>query len=579
MANSQLIQGAGKVARAQGAGDTIGSRAATATARFLAEGTGKVIQRRNREFNNIMNAQLNQEGLTDEEYQLTYERLKRMRVGYVYLNKKDRMDLERKIIDDGNNKKKLDDDKEVVIDNIKDKDIKPDNLPDAIVNFVGRPDFAATQDELVQFVKEDEDGNNVIAAYRVAWTDGRFKVSNDGKTKTATIGDSTVSYPNTEEGYKKFVRESKLYWIQQAEANGNKILHYDSQTGKREYLTPEEARALLDDNSELTTDDLKQYIQGRNKAEDQSQVILDNVSSGSVKAKALKEGEPVEFNSEEARNRYSKIITSDNALDLAMSKQIGETSFKQDLEEKITTMKYSDLGISEDIINNLDPTDDGKVSKSDAKVITGKILQDDEMLKEYLTEYFTLYEKREFEANVPTNLRDQLQGDDDDEDEFVDKKEGGDDKKEGDDDKKDDKQTEVYKPDLSQQQTQALSNLSFSSKGGGNGSILENGKPITFKNAMPGVDVTGMDIQGTEIMIRTNMGISRSFGKFEKSGDVYNWNPDTELQKTFNEKATAEQKASFNTLIDLIQDDPEYAKALFGKLQQKSDAVGFATLT
>ena len=48
MANSQLIQGAGKVARAKVAGGTVGSRAATATARFLAEGTGKVIQRRNR---------------------------------------------------------------------------------------------------------------------------------------------------------------------------------------------------------------------------------------------------------------------------------------------------------------------------------------------------------------------------------------------------------------------------------------------------------------------------------------------------------------------------------------------------
>jgi hypothetical protein len=572
MANSQLIQGAGKVARAKVAGGTVGSRAATETARFLAEGTGKVIQRRNREFNNIMNAQLNQEGLTDEEYQLTYERLKRMRVGYVYLNKKDRMDLERKIIDDGNNKKKLDDDKEVVIDNIKDKDIKPDNLPDAIVNFVGRPDFAATQDELVQFVKEDEDGNNVIASYRVAWTDGRFKVSNDGKTKTATIGDSTVSFPNTEEGYKKFVRDSKLYWIQEAEANGNKILHYDSQTGKREYLTPEEARALLDDNSELTTDDLKQYIQGRNQAEDQSQVILDNVSSGSVKAKALKEGEPVEFNSEEARNRYSKIITSDNALDLAMSKQIGETSFKQDLEEKITTMKYSDLGISEDIINNLDPTDDGKVSKSDAKVITGKILQDDEMLKEYLAEYFTLYEKREFEANVPTNLRSQLQGEDDDEDEFVDKKEGG-------DDKKDDKEKEVYKPNLSQQQTQALSTLSVTGKG----AILENGSAITMKNVPTGLafpktaDINGVNVSGTKIIANTSFG-DQEFGEFVKSGNNYKWEASDKNMKLFNDNATKEQRASFNEFIKLIESDPEYAAALLNHTQGGKGTINAATL-
>ena len=148
MANSQLIQGAGKVARAKVAGGTVGSRAATETARFLAEGTGKVIQKRNREFNKIMNDTLNQEGLTDEEYQKTYEQLKRMRVGYVYLNKKDRMDLERQLIDNSNKKKENDKIKEEIIEDIQDEDLPLDQLPTAVEKVITRGDYAASRDEL-----------------------------------------------------------------------------------------------------------------------------------------------------------------------------------------------------------------------------------------------------------------------------------------------------------------------------------------------------------------------------------------------------------------------------------------------
>ena len=54
MADSQLIQGAGQAYKAEGVGKLAASTGATAVAGFLAEGLGKVFQKRNREWNSMM---------------------------------------------------------------------------------------------------------------------------------------------------------------------------------------------------------------------------------------------------------------------------------------------------------------------------------------------------------------------------------------------------------------------------------------------------------------------------------------------------------------------------------------------
>jgi len=69
-------------------------------------------------------------------------------------------------------------------------------------------------------------------------------------------------------------------------------------------------------------------------------------------------------------------------------------------------MDYKQLGLSEDMVKQLDPTPgDGKVTKADANSITKKIMQNDKMLKGMLTNYFTLYAAREHKNNVPSNLK------------------------------------------------------------------------------------------------------------------------------------------------------------------------------
>ena len=134
--------------------------------------------------------------------------------------------------------------------------------------------------------------------------------------------------------------------------------------------------------------------------------------NGSQKAQNLKTGDSLDFDREEARSRYNKLI--DQAPDmhkLATQVMVGSTSFEQDLTEKLTTMKYGDLGISDEVVNQLDPTDDGQISSSDASVIVDGIMQDENMLRGYLTDYFTIYEEREFKANIPTELKDQANED------------------------------------------------------------------------------------------------------------------------------------------------------------------------
>ena len=88
---------------------------------------------------------------------------------------------------------------------------------------------------------------------------------------------------------------------------------------------------------------------------------------------------------------------------------IGNTSFAQDLMEKLKSMEYSQLGIDDATVIRLDPTDDGTISEDDARVIVDKILDDEEMLKGYLTDYFTLYEEREFKNNMPKDLKESIQ--------------------------------------------------------------------------------------------------------------------------------------------------------------------------
>ena len=112
---------------------------------------------------------------------------------------------------------------------------------------------------------------------------------------------------------------------------------------------------------------------------------------------------------EEAKARYTKMIdNTDDIHKLATKNYVGNTSFKQDLTEKLVSMKYTEMGIDKSVVESFDPNSDGDnatISSADANVIVEKIMEDEGMLKGYLADYFSLYEKREFVNNIPKELK------------------------------------------------------------------------------------------------------------------------------------------------------------------------------
>ena len=425
---NMLVHGAGQVARAKTkakSGDLMASKAATGIAKHISDGMKTTIQRRNKEFNEIMKTQLSKEGLTDEEYNEMYKKLKRRRGAYVYLNKKQRMDFEREVLEEAEDFKKNEADREEIADLITDEnnEIDPNNIDsDTIEDIVtgkkeptkdenGRVGYAMNSAELQHFVLEDEDGNPRLASYKESWADDkRWIVSEDGKTRTdARYPDSKEhTSPNTEEGFAEYQRASKLWWIREARKKGEKVLHIDSQTGKREYLDPDEAEALLQDEDRFVTmDEIKDHIKGSAKDNQASQNFSNSFMSYGENAKNLKQGDDIKFNFDKARDNYSKMVNSSkDPIALATQNIVGDTSFRQDLTEKLQTMDYKQLGLSEDMVKKLDPTPgDGKVTSADANAITKRIMQNEKMLKGMLTNYFTLYAAREHQKNVPSNLR------------------------------------------------------------------------------------------------------------------------------------------------------------------------------
>lgn len=414
---NMLVKGAAKVAQAEGKGALIKSKAATKVAEHLSSGIAKTVQRRNKEFNEIMDTQLSKEGLSDEEWQKLYKRFKKRRAAYVYLNKKERMDFERDTIKEASEKQKNDTDKEEIAEIITDKDNEIDvkDIDDSTIQDIvtgdieptkddkGRVGYSLNSDALKEFVIRDEQGNNRLESYKGAWDDDRFTISKDGKHKTDKFGNK---YTNDKTGFQEFQRNAKLYWIQKARETGDKMLHYNSTTGKREYLDPDEAEALLNDKKKFVTmDEIKDHVRGAAKDSNTSTALNSNIISGAEKAKNLKVGDNINFDREEAKSRYNKLVNDTDPYKLANKKYIGNTSWKQDMTEKLQSMEYGELGVDDKTVKELDPTNDGKISESDAKSIVNKIEDDEEMLKGYLTDYFTIYEEREFKNNIPSNLK------------------------------------------------------------------------------------------------------------------------------------------------------------------------------
>ena len=449
MADQFLAKGAGQVAAAKGSGNLAASRAGTGVGAFLAEGIGKVVQKRNREFNKLMEAELAAHGdLSEEEYQKLFKRLQKKRGGFVYLNKRGKINAQKELMKEADAIKK--DPTPDIIEEVLDKgqeggqqEIILKNTNKKIVD--GKTVYEIDErtkkaletnpDEVMYRKNEEGQEEPYLLSYSMAWNnedpDGkqldspRFTTSADGKIKTSIHGHI---YPNTPEGQAIYEAHAESDWQQM----GGQVLDFTNEETLKEtwYKHPSkedyekgnikifESHAQSKDKPGDLVDmdelELKGLLNQFNMDQDSQKKFATVVTAVTNDATAFNGGDPNKaFNKDSVKmNITNNILNSKdvNIRSLAKHNIWGSTSWETDMQEALQKGTYGDLGITNDDFK--DPTpNDNKITAQDAQAITQAIMKDDALLKNTLADYYTGIAENNYNATVNTNNKD-------DEDEF-----------------------------------------------------------------------------------------------------------------------------------------------------------------
>lgn len=425
MADYTLVRGAGDAARTDyrdGYGASMGAAGAfTRISKHISEGVGKAVQDKNREFNKAMKAELNRDpSISDEAWKGLYERLEKKRFKYVYLNKKDRILAEQDLKKEADEYLKIENGKTNIAETVTDEKLfdNPDWVASpqgddvkgistgenkVVYDDNGRPGYMISSNASASnYVGVNEEGNLALASYKEAWGDGRFTVSEDGKTKTAPEEFGGKSYPNTPEGLQQFENDSEEFYKKEHEKTGGTWnLNIDSQTGKQSthktWMSIDEVEELVKENS----------VDVESKG-----AIETMVSQSALAASELQVGENSEFNYQRNYDTVkAQIIEKGNLQSLADNKIIEGRTFKTDLFDAISDVTYEELNIEQssiaglsltkEQIEEMDPSKgDGKITPVDAGVILNEIMNNEDMLKDYLAEYYTNFIEQNWNNNV-----------------------------------------------------------------------------------------------------------------------------------------------------------------------------------
>ena len=135
---------------------------------------------------------------------------------------------------------------------------------------------------------------------------------------------------------------------------------------------------------------------------DRYNVMRDDIIKSAGK---IQSSEFSDFNFKKIRaNCFDNLVTQGNVGSMANNPLVGNRVFRDDLEQAITKGTYKDFGITDDMI--VDPTPaDNSITPEDAKVIYQAIEQDEELLKNVLTDYLT----QSLSNNHYTNLKPEVQ--------------------------------------------------------------------------------------------------------------------------------------------------------------------------
>ena len=406
MADSQLIQGAAAVAQTKGGGKLAVTTELTKAAAYVAEGTAKAIKRNNIEFNQnlmrIMNSELERDpGMSEAEYTAMYKKLKKKRFGYVYLNKKDKMLAKRDLLEMKKGLEKNENLKKDIAGDITGGDLGDDpknklgDNADDIVDIVNGDKELIQKDGKTGYMITNPDANK----YAGMTFDEAFKANRDMNIKLHGMDFSkwtNFMWSGKKTGNK--LEEFHPYQQDDIDKRGAKVgnsVPFESEIFK----TTDEIQSLVD--SKKVDSKSKETIQG----------LLDNVVE---KATNIKPEDNAQFNYNQMfQNVRNNIIETGDLKSLMEDPMFAGRNFTDDLTEALQNGTYQNLGIDKKIIERLDPTDNGKITKRDIKRIMKAIKGDDDLAKNLLAEYIT----KGLEQNHNNSLPDSSKKDN--------KKEGG----------------------------------------------------------------------------------------------------------------------------------------------------------
>ena len=396
MANQQLIQGARDVALSKNVGKLAVAEGATKVAAHLAEGISTVVQDRNKEFNALMNSAMdNVQGLSPEVMEGMYDKFSRMRGEFVYLNNKQRALMLQGLSQYADGIEQNEELKTNLASDLSDEEIVGDEAATDLGD--NSEDIENIVNGSSQPVVIDGNSGHLIAdpngeAFKGLTFEQAF--AKNRKQQQAMHGNDYSKWTN-------------FMWAGSRSDTPDGVL-----TEYHPFTTDDQANGAPStgqkwNGKKWAPNQEIQNIVNDIKVDQNSKESFDGLLEGVInEAGNLNAGDDITFDKDKYSNLIkNNIIENGNLRSLARHKIFGGRSFKKDLKEALRTNTYEDLGIPKDIVDSLDPTDNGKISRRDARVIWRAIRDDENMLKEYLTGYYTNALEQNFNSNVSKNAK------------------------------------------------------------------------------------------------------------------------------------------------------------------------------
>ena len=220
--------------------------------------------------------------------------------------------------------------------------------------------------------------------------DRMFKNEEFRKTLSGDLTDSSLI---GDDPVKKFGNELATDLINITNGN-NETIYKDNTPGY-----------IMKDGSFMSMEDIQSLVKG--KYIDQKSIdVLTAATDEQIKlAGNVQPGENAEFNWSKQYNFVkNNLIGNGDIKSLATDKIFGNRVFEDDLMSSIEAGTYKEMGIPESLV--VDPTpNDGKISSEDAAHITSNIIQDPDLLTEYLSDYYTKVLEQNFYSNLSPEVR------------------------------------------------------------------------------------------------------------------------------------------------------------------------------